>query len=171
MKNLQSRQRGFTLIELLVIVLLFGLLGAVSSNSLFGLLKGASRAENIKEVKQSGDYIVSLLQQKIRFAQSITSTCDGSNVSTLTVLNRDSTTTTFVCNAGEIVMNDGTATTLTSSLVSVTTPSCLVFSCTNELGLGSYRVSLNMTLAVTATANSTDPVSETYTTLVTIRKL
>lgn len=169
MKNVCKRQGGFTLIELLVIVLLFGLLGAVSSNSLFGLLKGASRAENIKEIKQSGDYIVSLLQQKIRFANSITSTCNGSFVSTLDILNRDNSTTTFACTAGEIVMNDGTAATLTSSLVSVTTSSCAIFSCTNEAG--SYRVSLNMTLAVTATANSTDPVSETYTTLVTIRKL
>lgn len=114
------RQKGFTLIEVLVVIFLLGVVMAIGVNLFFSILKGGSKAEIVKEVKQNGDYAISVMERMTRNAQS--ASCSDS--SSVTIKNPDGWTTTFVCEDGRIASNSGTY--LTSE--SVTATGC-TFSC------------------------------------------
>jgi prepilin-type N-terminal cleavage/methylation domain-containing protein len=92
---------GFTLIETLVVIFLLGLVLVVGSNLLFNILKGASKAEIEKEVKQNGDYAMAIMERIVR-----NSVFDGVNCSStpesLTVESLDGGFTTFAEDDGKI---------------------------------------------------------------------
>ncbi len=103
MKNNQTiivyKESGFTLIEILVTIILFGILGTIATQSLFSLLRGASKSEAVKEVKQNGDYALSFMEIKIRNGTIDDVNCTGVTTS-LTINNPNSSpapTTTFDC--------------------------------------------------------------------------
>jgi prepilin-type N-terminal cleavage/methylation domain-containing protein len=95
-KNLKMKKiSGFTLIETLVVIFLLGLVLVVGSNLFFNILKGASKAEIEKEVKQNGDYAMAIMERMIK-----NSIIDGvdctSTPGSLTVESLDGGFTTFV---------------------------------------------------------------------------
>jgi len=103
---------GFTLIEVLMIVLLLGVVLAVGSNLFFSILKGGSKAEILKEVKQNGDYAIAVMERMTRNASEAVCCFDlscldqrtGEEVGYLQITNSDRRTTTFFLESSEEVL-------------------------------------------------------------------
>jgi len=72
-KRSANSPTGFTLIEILMVVFLLGIIVVIGSNLFFSILKGASKAEITKEVKQNGDYAMNVMERHLRNANSIES--------------------------------------------------------------------------------------------------
>lgn len=106
------RQKGFTLIEVLVVIFLLGVVLVIGVNLFFSILKGASKAEITKEVKQNGDYAIAVMERMIRNAQD--ASCNGG----VTITNLDGRTTRFFCESSRIASNSGNY--LTSGNVTAT---------------------------------------------------
>lgn len=91
-----SINSGFTLIELLIAVTLLGIIASISTQAFILGFRSQGKSEALKEVKQNGDYALSIMESMIRNATDISSA-----VSTkLTITNRDGYTTTFDCSDG-----------------------------------------------------------------------
>lgn len=84
---------GFTLIETLIVVFLIGIVLVVGGNIFFGIMKGASKAEVEREVKQNGSYALAIMERMIKNSRSVLE-CDDFN-NTLEILNSDRFSTTF----------------------------------------------------------------------------
>lgn len=179
--NLQHKL-GFTLMEIMVTIVILGGLGVVASSSLFSLLRGASKTELVKEIKQNGDYALSVMEIKIRNAHDIVSTCDGSAATSLTIINQDidRTQTEFACNNGRISQRDlgapgaspsPTTEYLTNSSVAI--PACTTanfsFTCATSTVTGSKNVIFKFTLTQNATVGPAEAVSQTFQIQVTLR--
>ncbi len=145
---------GYTLVELLVVLGLMALISVAATNALYSLLSGTAKSQNLLEVKQNGDYAVSVMQVKIRNAldayQTLDSLCGGSPTDSITIDNQDGNTTTFACSSRQITQQNegGPISNLTSSSVQVTPTSCAaIFTCTSDTG--PRRITINFTLAQT----------------------
>jgi prepilin-type N-terminal cleavage/methylation domain-containing protein len=72
---MNKAKKGFTLIELLVSLGIFAIIMVVGSTMFFSILKSASKSQAIQQVKQNGDYAISVMGQMIRNAVSLVE-CD-----------------------------------------------------------------------------------------------
>lgn len=88
---------GFTFVELLVAISIIGIISVAIAQVILITFKTNSKVEVQKEIKQNGDFVISLIENSVRNAKSVT--CDSSV--SLTVTNYDDTTTTFQCNSSE----------------------------------------------------------------------
>jgi len=167
-RQIFKKNYGFTLLETLITILLFGVLGTVATVSLFTFLKGAANTEVTKELKQNGDYAMSVMEVTIRNATSITSLANCSDIGTyanfITVTNPDATATTFTCSSSRIQRGSDY---LTNSSVSVSSTTCSnMFFCRSVLGVPN-EVIINFQLDQ---ASTTDPLNQqTFQTKVGIR--
>ena len=154
----------------------------IGSISFFSLLRGANKTEILKEVKQNGDYALSVMEIRLRNARDITSGCDGTITNSISIENPDATTTTFSCintgSAQEIrEQTTGVTTYLTGPQVTIATDcataaiTSLMFSCNLSAVDGvTKNVGLGFTLKQ---ANSDSPLTEqaqqTFSSQVTLR--
>lgn len=108
---MKKNYQGFTLVEMLVVVGLMILVGGMAVGLFFQTLKGASKVEILKEVKQNGDYALGVMERMIRNAQSVLLNTDGqtctSNMSKLKIENPDGNTTEFSLSGSQIALNSG----------------------------------------------------------------
>ncbi|MEK7166142.1 MAG: type II secretion system protein [Patescibacteria group bacterium] len=185
--NLQpTTNSGFTLIEMLVAVLIVGILGVVGTNSLFSLLRGASKTENIKEIKQNGDYALYVMEVKLRNGRDITSGCAGSATNTLTILNPDDTTRTeYSCAiygtirrireevrnnvTGVLIGNTNYLTNTTVTLAAANCTSANFYTCTEAPTSGLKTVSINFSLQQSGTVPTPESAQLTFKTQVSLR--
>jgi len=121
---------GFSLIELLVFVSLIGIIGAITTQVLIISIRSQGKSEIGKEVKQSGDYAMSVMDTMIRNASDITDYCNE-NVDEINILNQDGYNTRLYCDvsASQIASESSgfPGPTLTQSLTSekVAVSSCV----------------------------------------------
>lgn len=181
-----SVNAGFTLIELLIVVVIFGIIGIIASNTLFALLRSATKTEILKEVKQNGEYATSVMEQRIRNAIDVVTTtypCDASEQTGLEIINPDDTHTIYSCvDVGTPVLHrlqeemipaiasPPPPNFLTNS--SVTLPSCappdISFTCTTS-GITKV-VTINFTLSqITLAPTSAESASQTFSIQVGLR--
>ncbi len=98
---------GFSLIELLVVITLVGIIGVITTQVFILGIRSAGKSEITKEVKQNGDYALSVIENMVRRAINIQANCNQS-VNELTIKNSDGYTTTFSCtDGGSIASNSG----------------------------------------------------------------
>jgi prepilin-type N-terminal cleavage/methylation domain-containing protein len=163
-----NKSQGFTLLEILVTVLLFGMLSALASSSLFSLLRGASNTNVVRELKQNGDYALSVMEVKIRNANSIAA-CTGLPSNTFTIANPGSIpapTTTYTCINGTIQTQDGAGVPGNLLSSSVTISNCQIFTCTTVNGIP-HSVLIQFSLSPTAQASV--PQTESFRSQVNLR--
>lgn len=131
---MEIKKTGFTLIEMIVSVAILGTVGLISSRIFFMTLRGAGKADIIREVKQNGDYALTVMERMVRNSIGVTSVCDGTTGNSLTIKNMDNDQTTFSLTSGQIASQSATPTgngTLTTNKVMV---SGLSFTCLRTLG-------------------------------------
>ncbi len=128
--NLARLNYGFTLVELLVAITLVGIIGVLVTQAFIIGLNAQAKSEVMKEVKQNGDYAISVIEQMVRNARDITGqSCNETSSLGFTIENQDGYATTFACSSensnissisatleGEII----SAVSLTTNKVTVT---------------------------------------------------
>jgi len=124
---------GFTLIELLVVVVVMAVIGTTVAGLFFQTLKGSTKATVIKEVRQNGDYALSVMEKMVRNAREVVSDCNGAPAASLTIKNQDNNQTTFACEAVKIASNSAAnSAALTSAKVRVSSDCANFFTCTKD---------------------------------------
>lgn len=93
-----SHSEAFTLIELLVVVALLGVIGVLTTQVFIIGFRSQGKAEIEKEVKQNGDYALSIIETMVRNAADFApdQACNKGS-STLSIVNPDGYTTIFDC--------------------------------------------------------------------------
>ncbi|MCL4338149.1 prepilin-type N-terminal cleavage/methylation domain-containing protein [Patescibacteria group bacterium] len=94
------RENGFTLIELLIVTTLVGIIGIITTQIFILGIKSQTRSETLKEIKQNGDFAMSVMESMVRNAVDIQQIQCNSNTSQLTITNPDGNTTMFDCSSG-----------------------------------------------------------------------
>lgn len=126
---------GFSLIEMIIVVSILGLIAVISSGFLLVSLMASNKAESTKEVRQNGNYALSVIEGLILNSSSVGCT-GGSNEIWIKDL-RDNLATVIYDSASKRIasfsgsLGVGTSTYLTGSNVTV---SDCVFTCTQDLG-------------------------------------
>ncbi len=128
---MEMKTKGFTLIEMVVAIGILGTVGMVASLIFFSTLRGVAKTDITREVKQNGDYAITVMERMIRNAAGIDSStvCNGTSLSSLKIQNTDGNSTTFSLVSGQIASGSGIF--LTNPKVSVTN---LVFTCSRAVG-------------------------------------
>ena len=70
-KARSSSRQGFTLVEILVVIGILGILAVIGSQMFFSLLKSSAKTRVLAEVKQNGNYALSVMGRITRNAKSI----------------------------------------------------------------------------------------------------
>lgn len=89
----QKQINGFTFVEVIISVALLALIGLLITNILLNTMRGILKAESVKDVKQSGEYALTVMSNRLRNAQSVTVCTPG--MSSFEFINPDNTTTQF----------------------------------------------------------------------------
>ena len=147
---MRKKQLGFTLIETLIVIFLMGIVLVAGGNIFFGIMKSASRVEVEREVKQSGEYALAIMERMIKNSQRVTACSSGA----LEIQNPDDEMTTFQVlpdsEAGVNRIASSAASTLYLTGDNVNA-SDLVFTCTTDPE-GSFdeddirRIDINFTI-------------------------
>jgi prepilin-type N-terminal cleavage/methylation domain-containing protein len=132
-----KENKGYSLMEMIVVISMLGLVGVIVSGFLLSTMKANSKAEITKEVRQNGDYALSVMQGMI--LNSLSVSCPNSTTIRVTDLNNQ--LIDFVCNTAEGKISSNSA-SLTGSNVAV--KSCS-FSCTSSPGKPT-RVVINFSI-------------------------
>lgn len=100
-----KRTNGFTLIETLVVIFLMGIILVGGGGLFFNIMKGASKAEVEKEVKQNGNYAMAIMERMIK--NSATSGIILCDPNFLIVQSVDGGKTKFQLNIDKIASSSG----------------------------------------------------------------
>lgn len=129
------KNKGFTLVELLVIVALVGLIGVITTQVFIIGFKSQGKGEITKEVKQNGDYALSVIETMVRNAADFApnQVCNQ-GTTTLSVVNPDGYTTIFDCtppsqNIASVSALPTTTPALTPTGIVLTSGKVVVSSC------------------------------------------
>lgn len=98
--EVSSLNAGFSFIELLVVIVLMGIVGIIISQIFILNVRSQGKSETLKEVKQSGDFALSVMESMIRNAADIRQTSCNINTQTLSIVNQDGYETQFDCSDG-----------------------------------------------------------------------
>ncbi|MFA6947121.1 MAG: type II secretion system protein [Pedobacter sp.] len=99
-----KKQNGFTLVEALIAVAVFAIFSLLVNSIFFNILRGTAKQEALREVKQNGDFAMTLMANNIRYATGIynnqnegvlATNCTEVDGTSLKVLNADGTTTKY----------------------------------------------------------------------------
>lgn len=111
---------GYSLIELLIVITLVGIIGAITFQVFIIGLRARWKSEVIKEVKQNGDYITTVVEAMVRNANDISQAqCNDIPSSSLTLVNQDGYTTTFDCDPATQIFASNSATMFPTPTVSM----------------------------------------------------
>lgn len=141
--------KGFTLLELLISVSAIALISVVLGQTFSTTLRTNTKTEILKEVKQNGDLVQETMVRMIQNAQSLSSGCDTTGVTSqsITIVNTDGNSTTLVCMDDTSIMRiasvsgSGIVEYLTSDSVTLGGATCgassLLFVCKGGVGIPS----------------------------------
>ena len=151
------KKNGFTLIEILASIGVLSIVGVLLTQVFVTTTRTNTKTEVSQEVKQNGDYAISVMSRMLQNAYEITSTCEaiGTTDSQISFDNKDGSSVTFSCdNTGptiRIASNSAFLTNDTVTLVGADCTAALTIVCT-KLPDERERVKILFTLAQTSSA-------------------
>ncbi len=91
-------KRGFTIIEVLVTIVIVAMLGIVIVQSFITTITTSTKTELIKDVKQSGDYVLEMISRRVRNADTL----DCTTANEIRTVNQDNSQSRFysILNSG-----------------------------------------------------------------------
>jgi prepilin-type N-terminal cleavage/methylation domain-containing protein len=87
---------GFSFIELLVVVTLIGVIGYLTTSIFILGFRAQAKSEILKEVKQNGDYVLSVMESTLKSANDVDADCNGSTCY-VSATDTQNITTKFSC--------------------------------------------------------------------------
>lgn len=170
MYKIINDKKGFTLIELLLYVGISSTLLLVSSLFMNTLLESRIKNQTIAEVEEQGAFVMNMITQTIRNAESITSPTIGTSANSLNlnVLSAPDDPTVFSISSGAISVTEGGggSVALTNSKV---TASALNFQNFSRAGTpGVIRISFTLTYVNPEGRNEYD-FSKTFSSSASLR--
>lgn len=116
MKKISHRNDGFTLIELIVVISIVAVIAALVTGVLFSALRGSSKTNVLADVKENGNYVLSVIGRTLRFAKSFegvstdgtvftTSCAAGTKYKAVKITSFDSGDIEFSCTETTITSN------------------------------------------------------------------
>lgn len=114
------KNKGFTLIEMLVVVSLVGLVSIIASGFLIVSLMSSSKANITKEIRQSGNYALSVMEGLILGSVSVG--CSSPNI--ITVKDNYGNQTSFICEEGGKISSSSALATVNLTGDNVTVSGC-----------------------------------------------
>lgn len=135
-------KKGFTLIEMLVVISLIGLIAVTASGFLIVSLMSSAKANVTKEIRQTGNYALSVMEGLILTSTSVG--CTSPNYVHVKDINGN--LATFECrDGGSISSSSATITTPVNLISTNVTVSGCNFNCSTQPGLPT-KVHLEYTL-------------------------
>ncbi len=128
--------RGFSLIEMMIVISIMGVVAVIASGFLLVSLTASHKAEITKEVRQNGNYALSVMEGMILNSLSVGCTDPSPTVKALNVRNIDEGVTSFLCDeeAGRISsVSAGIGGSVFLTGTNVKVQDC-AFNCVKELG-------------------------------------
>ena len=161
MKN----KRGFTLLEMAISAGIIAIMGSVIAQTFFTATKSQGKRDVISEVKQNGDFALSVMERMLRSAAGVSSSCTGTSAQSITIQNKDLGTTTFDnLTVGTVVRIASVSALgtlyLTTPSVTVTSPVSSVFTC-SAIGGVPRSVGISFTLSQAASGVPADQTAST----------
>jgi prepilin-type N-terminal cleavage/methylation domain-containing protein len=137
---IRNNQKGLTLVEAIIAIAVFAIFALLVNSIFFNILRGATKQRAIKEVKQSGDFALTLMSNRIRYGTTILdpAQCNGSN-DFIEIQNSDGSITRYDIDDNRIRSTTTSSDTppdvredfITSNLVELSPAGLLVFNCDN----------------------------------------
>lgn len=158
-------QNGFTLLEMAIAAGIIAIMGSVIAQTFFTATKSQGKRDVISEVKQNGDFALSVMERMIRTAAGVTSSCSGASAKSITIQNKDLGTTTFdnltVGSVVRIASVSASGTSyLTTPSVTVTSTVTNFFTC-SAIGGVPRSVAISFTLSQAASGVPADQTAST----------
>lgn len=136
-KNAKFKVSGFSLIELILVVSILAIVVIMASNFLLSTLSSSGKAGITKEVKQNGNFALSVMEALILNSTSVNCPDDK----TISLTDTEGSTTVFFCDETEGKISSNSA-NLTADNVKVF---ACQFTCENNVGKPS-KVSINFSV-------------------------
>jgi len=157
------KKGGYTLIEMIVAIAIFLIVSVSAVDLVTSFIKGSLKADQIKEIKQNGNYALSVMDRAIRNADGVVS-CSATSI---VINNGDNTTTTFAINADNITSSNSPLLAAGYTVVNPGTDSS--FTCKQSADTPAV-VTIKFTLQKgAALARSEEKASQSFQTTVTLR--
>ena len=137
------KKTGFTLVEMLIVTAVFMLLGVLLVNSLFSILKSNTKAELMKEIRQSGSYALDVMSKMITNGIITDTNCSAAN-SSIVIKNPDGGETTFECSGDPAYIASNSAQLTNIQQIKISSCSS-VFQC-EVIGENTRKVIINFVL-------------------------
>ncbi len=157
MKQTNSLKNGFSLIEILMAIAILGGITVVLSQSFFAISRASTKSELVKDMKQSGDFSIRVIEQMIRSNAGMVSACvtTGTTSNQITIRNPDGYQTTFGC-VWDPSLGISRLASISAAATSYLTPSNVTMGGTTASG---GCASATMTLSFSCTSFESQPNS------------
>lgn len=167
-----NMKRGFTLIELLVATAIISGLGIMIAQAFFTTTRSNTKVERLTDVKQNGDYALSIMERMIRNARTLTAICTSTGTQateSIAITMPDGYSTTFQCQLDSSVTRIASVSAfgtkyLSSGAVTLGGSSCaadsLIFYCTS---IGGTPKSVKVTFQLSQKGTPTDQFEKAST--------
>lgn len=162
MKN----NKGYTLMEMLVVIVLFGIIGTVASETIIFTLRGTAKADAISKVRNNIDYAVGEMEREIRGASKITSACTGVAASSITFLDQNNSSVTYSCVG---INSNNLPSSIASSSASLTSSNITLSACSFTCAPGTTSSPAQVTINLTGQDSGIQTVPVTVSTQITLR--
>ena len=143
-RKLKILEKGFTLIEMLVVTAIFMLLGVLLVNSLFSILKSNTKAELMKEIRQSGSYALDVMSKMITNSVITDTNCSVAS-SSIIIKNPGGGETTFECSGDPAYIASNSAQLTSTQSIKVEDDCSSVFQC-EVVGENARKVTIHFVL-------------------------
>lgn len=163
-KKIQNK-KGISLVETLIVVMVFSIIGVLTTNAVFLTLRGTQKSQSTLKIREKINYVISIIQRQLRGAKEI-SECPNSDPYIIEYVDEYENLSSFSCKnmTGIGYIASGSA-RIVSNDIDITSCS---FSCEESSSAGPPSVTIN----ISAEDNSISGVTKgkaTFTTKVVLR--
>lgn len=88
---------GVSLFEVIIVVAIFAVLAILTTRSTFLTLRGSKKSDSQIKVKENLEHALSVIERRLRNADLVSSTCDGSSLSRVDYVDTEGVAAFFSC--------------------------------------------------------------------------
>lgn len=138
-----ENKKGLSLIEILIIIIIFSVLGVLTTNAIFLTLRSANKGNSSIKIRDNVNYFLSIIQRQLRGAQDIVNCPNSQDTGYIEYIDDNGTTNRFTCNlSGDLGYIASGSARLNTEEIDITTCS---FTCIESESGNPPSVTVNIT--------------------------